>query len=73
MSFASGDGCVSKIVLFEDAGCWVADMASPSLEIGSRVTYVLAVKEERKKVREDTNRCDEMGRKDAIVVIHENS
>lgn len=26
--------------------------------------------EERKKVREDTNRCDEMGRKDAIVVIH---
>lgn len=49
-------------------------MASPSLEIGSRVAYVLAVKgEERRKVREDTsNRCDGMERKDAIVVIHEN-
>lgn len=49
-------------------------MASPSLEIGSRVAYVLAVRgEERKKVREDTNRCDGMERKDAIVIIHGDS
>lgn len=49
-------------------------MASPSLEIGSRVAYVLAMRgEERKKVREDTKRCDGMERKDAIVIIHENS
>ena len=58
-------------VCLGDTGGWVADMASPSLDIGSTVAYALALVaiEERKTGRVQASRRDVEGRRAAIVGV----
>ncbi len=67
LSLASGDLVDSVIVDSEDLGCWEADIASPSLEIGSTVAYRLMPREGRKMGRVSANRRGVKGRRLAIV------
>lgn len=54
-------------VCFGETGGWVADMASPTLDIGSTVAYGRVPVEKRNMGREDARRRDVGGRKAAIV------
>lgn len=62
-----GSGIVE--VSLGGTGGWVADMASPTLDNGSTVAYVLVAKEERKTGRVYASRRDVEGRRIAIVGV----
>ena len=54
-------------VCFGETGGCVADMASPSLDIGSTVAYDRVTRGERNMGRADARRRDVEGRKAAIA------